>query len=116
MRWPWMIQWTFKYGDETWDRVIMPGYYPVPFYKDITGMYTDEECDDDNCVEIPVPEDLLWEWFTTESNYSEDEDGEAAYLTRDDLVKWVYEESICDETIWLFEWLQDHKFFWKRLD
>ena len=35
----------------------------VPVYKDLTGQYTDDECDEDNCVEIPVPMILMKDFF-----------------------------------------------------
>lgn len=121
---PYITNWHWKYADKEWDSVTMYGYFPVSVYKDSTMQYTDAECDEDNCVEIPVPEDLLWQWWCEglefdrsqpESKQYEPEDGWDE-PTRDDLVRWVYEESTCDDTIDLLEWLEDHGYYWKRLD
>lgn len=85
--------------------------YPVSIYKDTTGQYTDYECDIDNCVEIPVPEDLLIQWFMDSDCWNPKYSAEIL----EDLYKWVYEESTCDETCDLYLWLCDHGYYWKRL-
>lgn len=100
------------------------GYLCVPIYKDSTMQYTDEECDEDNCVEIPVPEDLLWQWwcecleFDRSQPESEQWKPEGGWdePTKDELLRWCNEESTCDDTIDLYEWLCDHGYYWKRLD
>ena len=105
--------------DRTWDD--REKILPVPIYKDTTDQYTDEECDDDNCVEIPVPEDLLWQWyleceeFDREQSCQEPEGGWAE-STIEDMYRWVWEESTCDETLDLYYWLTKHNYFWKRID
>lgn len=106
---PYIMDWHWTYGHKKWNSAVMYGYFPVPIYKDITGQYTDEECDEDNCVEIPVPDDLLWQWWSEENPEGEDS-------TPDDLSHWVYSESTCDDTIYLLDWLNAHGYFWKRLD
>lgn len=118
----WMISTVVWYGSEKRTLIDMPGMLPVSFYKDITGQYTDEECDLDNVVEIPVPEDLLLQWFRKEwhiddsfDRYSQ-EFGYTESDVKDDLKTWVYQESTCDDTIELFQWLEDHGYTWKRID
>ena len=121
---PYIMNWKWTYGDKKWDSVSMYGYFPVSVYKDTTNQYTDEECDEDNSVEIPVPKDLLWQWWCEglefdrsrpESKQYEPEDGWDE-PTPDDLVRWVHEESTCDDTTDLYYWLTQHGYFWKRLD
>lgn len=85
--------------------------YPVCIYKDATGQYTDYECDMDNCVEIPVPENLLIQWFTDKNCWNQQVSSEIL----EDLHRWVYEESTCDETCDLYNWLCAHGYYWKRL-
>ncbi len=123
MRRPWIENWRFTYGDKTWDTVIVPGYSPVPIYKDSTMQYTDEECDEDNVVEIPIPDVLLWKWWLECLEFDRSQPEAKAYEpddgwdepTWDDLKHWIYEESTCDDTIMLYEWLCDHGYYWKRL-
>lgn len=120
----WMHNWHWKYGDKEWYTVIMPEYFPVSIYKDTTDQYTNGECDADNCVEIPVPEDLLWQWWIECLEFDRSQPEAEAYKpedgwdepTRDDLIKWVYEESTCDDTQNLYCWLMQHNYYWKRLD
>lgn len=85
--------------------------YPVSIYKDTTRQYTDDECDIDNCVEIPVPEDLLIQWFMDSNCWNQKVSTEIL----EDLRKWVYEESTCDETCDLYDWLCAHGYYWRRL-
>lgn len=85
--------------------------YPVCIYKDTTHQYTDEECDADNCVEIPVPESLLVQWFMDGKCWNQTVSAEIL----EDLRKWVYEESTCDDTCDLFNWLEQHGYCWRRL-
>lgn len=112
-----------------WDRcgihsvwIDMPDYYPVTIYKDTTGQYTDDECDRDNCVEIPVPKQLLLQWFRKEWNIDRDFEHmnkEYGYTEADvleDLKTWVYEESTADDSVNIYGWLMDHGYYWKRLD
>ena len=120
-RLPWMYTLHWTYAKKEWDQTVMFGFYPISIYKDTTGQYTDVECDDDNVVEIPVPIDLLWQWFVECAEFDREEccwtpeDGWCD-LTRDDLKKWVFEESTCDDTQNLYDWLCNHNYFWKRLD
>ena len=121
MRAPYIWTLHMRYRDKEWDNTTMPGYYPVSIYKDSTGEYTDEECDDDNVVEIPVPADLLWQWFVECVEFDREEccwtpDGGWDDPTHEDLINWVYKESTCDDTYMLYEWLCNHNYFWKRLD
>ena len=104
---PYITNWNWT--GKKYDSVSMYGYFPVSVYKDTTNQYTDEECDEDNSVEIPVPEDLLWQWWTEGTDEEED-------LTPEDLRRWVYSESTCDDTTNLYYWLTQHGYFWKRLD
>lgn len=85
--------------------------YPISIYKDTTGQYTDDECDIDNCVEIPVPEDLLIQWFMDKNCWNQ----QASAEILEDLCKWVYEESTCDDTCDLYHWLCAHGYYWNRL-
>lgn len=118
----WMFNWQWTYADKEWETVDMPGYFPVSVYKDSTGQYTDKECDDDNVVEIPVPENLLWQWwlecleFDRDPRWNKEPDDGWGEVTRDDLIRWVYHESTCDDTYMLYEWLCYHNYYWKRLD
>lgn len=100
---------------------------PVSVYKDTTGQYTDEEIDDpcdpwSNIVEIPVPQDLLWQWymecaeFDREQCPDDEPSGGWGDITVEDMLRWVWEESTCDETYALYDWLTAHNYFWKRLD
>ena len=124
MKNPWIEIWHFTYGKKEWDTVIMPEYFPVSIYKDSTGQYTDEECDEDNCVEIPVPRPLLWKWWLECLEFDRSQPESKAYEpkdgwdepTWDDLSHWIYDESTCDDTYMLYEWLCNHNYFWKRLD
>ena len=100
--------------------IDMEDYYPISIYKDTTGQYSDYECDCDNCVEIPVPKDLLIQWFHDTWNIEEafGKFGELGYNQEAflrDVEVWVYEESTCDETEDLYYWLCQHGYFWKRL-
>ena len=95
-----------------WDVVEMPDYYPISIYKDTTRQYIDEECDRDNCVEIPVPKDLIVQWLKDKSSWNQ----EVANEILEDLEKWIYSESTCDDTEDLYVWLTQHNYFWKRLD
>lgn len=78
----------------------------VPVYADETGQYTDEECDFDNVVEIPVPQDMMLQFFAERGNP----------MTEDKLNVWRWEESTCDDTIGLINWLVAHNYTWKRID
>ena len=125
----WMTETNVNYGTFTRVLIDMPDYYPVSIYKDTTGQYTDEEIDNpcelfSNIVEIPVPKDLLLQWFTETWNYDKidfnDPDVVWFGLTKDtvkeDLKTFVYEESDCDDTVALYSWLVAHGYQWKRLD
>ena len=76
---PYIMNWKWTYKDKKWDSADMYGYFPVPVYKDTTGQYTDEECDEDNCVEIPVPEDLLWQWWCEGLEFDRSQPGSKQY-------------------------------------
>jgi len=78
----------------------------VPVYADSTGQYIEEECDFDNCVNIPVPKDMMLQFF--------EDIGEP--MTEDELNVWEWEESTCDDTIYLMDWLEKHNYNWKRLN
>ena len=91
--------------------------WPVTIYKDTTGQYTEEECDLDNMIEIPVPPALLFQWWIEDlvnnktywGNAWQDGDEES-------FARWYKEESIADDADTLYSWLCDHNYFWKRLD
>ena len=103
------------------EHISMDGFFPISIYKDTTGQYTDEECDRNNCVEIPVPKNLVIQWFHDTWNIEAafGKFGELGY-TEDEFLRdvyfWVYEESTCDETNDLYDWLCKHNYYWKRLD
>ena len=115
----WKMHW--HYGKKEFDTVTMFGYYPISVYKDTTGQYTDEECDEDNIVEIPVPADLLWQWwlecleFDRDPRWNDEPEGGWDEPTRDDLNRWVYKEYTCDDTYMLIDWLKEHNYIWKRI-
>ena len=77
----------------------MKDYLPIAIYCDTTNQYT--------MVEIPVPADLLEQWWREKINRKG---------TDDDFTYWVFSESDCDMTIGLYDWLCEHNYFWKRLD
>ena len=123
----WMTETHIDNGNIRWVRIDMDDYYPVSIYKDTTGQYTDEEIDDPknsegNCVEIPVPKDLLMQWFRETWNIDRDYERmnkEFGYTEDDvisDLRTWIYEESTCDDTAELYGWLVAHNYNWKRLN
>ena len=91
----------------------LEGYYPVSIYKDTTNQFSDEECDQCNVVEIPVPKDLLFEWFMEDP---ERRDFVAQFDAQNYILMWVFEESTCDDTVNLYGWLMEHGYFWRRLD
>ena len=122
----WMTQSVVQRANFRWIETDMNDYYPVSIYKSTTGQYTDDEIDDpcdpwSNIVEIPVPKDLILQWFRQEYNIDRDFDRlnkEFGYTEEDvdtDLRIWIYEESTCDETCELYDWLCKHNYFWKRL-
>ena len=99
---------------------------PVTIYKDRTEQYGEDEyyCEYPlgDMVEIPVPEDLLWQWWCENLEFAREQcpeykpDGGWQEPTKDDLYEWVYETSIADEADDLYDWLIDHNYYWKRLD
>lgn len=91
--------------DRNWDDIDQ--FLPIGIWKDTTDQYSDEECDDDNYVEIPVPQYLLWQWY--KENVKSDG-------TIEDMLFWLFEEYTCDETAELYYWLTEHNYFWKRID
>ena len=101
----------------------MEDYYGVGIWKDTTGQYTDEECDEDNYIEIPVPKDLLLAWFRETWDYDRllsDPEAIEFGLTEEsvkhDFDVWYYEESTACDTDELYGWLCRHGYFWKRLE
>ena len=114
------------FGD--WDIVRMPDYLPVTIYKDTTDQYTEEEITEfirsnlffSEMVEIPVPNDLLKQWWYEclefDREQGDEPEGGWAPVTDDDFLRWVWKESTADDTINLYDWLCDHGYFWKRLD
>ena len=81
---------------------------PVTIYKDTTDLFTRENLAEFECsydlfsemMEIMVPEDLLFEWW---SSYEENP-------TKDEFMKWLYEESTADDTYGLYHWLKKHNY------
>lgn len=108
--------------------IEMPDYLPVTIYKDSTDLYTEEEITEsirsnlffDEMVEIPVPNDLLKQWWYEclefDRKWGDEPEGGWAPVTDADFLRWVWEESTADDTINLYDWLCDHNYFWKRLD
>ena len=94
---------------------------PVTIYKDTTRQYTDEECDIDNTIEIPVPFDLLFAWWNEQWDNGDEfyaefsGNGERIPQDVEGFIRWVNEESTADDTIDLYRWLIDHNYYWKRL-
>lgn len=77
----------------------------MEIYKDTTGLFTKEECDDNNLIEMKFPEEIVRAYFKE----NKDED------------IWTFEgwlaEYTADETTGLFYFAQDHaKYFgWEQL-
>ena len=94
----------------------------VTIYTDTTGQYTDEEIDRwGNLLDIPVPEDLLWEWYKDCERFDREEscwvpDGGYTDSTYEDFRKWYEEEYTADDVNSLYSWLVAHGYHWKRLD
>ena len=93
------------FGDR--ETVEMPDYLPVTIYADTTRQFSEDEIEEmqnstwGQMIEIPVPEDLLKEWF----------DG-----TDEEFWQWFNEESTADDCDSLYGWLVAHNYTWKRLD
>lgn len=111
--------------DRTWSDINK--MLPVSIYKDSTGQYTDEEvydpCDPwSNIMEIPVPQDLLWKWYMECAEFDREQcpeyepEGGWGEITVEDMLRWVWEESTCDETYGLYDWLIAHNYKWTRLN
>jgi len=106
--------------DRYWDDVEK--MLPVGIWKDTTGQYSDEECDEDNMVTIPVPQDLLWQWYMENAEFDREQcadqepEGGWAEITIEDMLRWLWEEYTLDETDGLYYWLAQHNYYWKRLD
>ena len=104
--------------------IYMPDYLPVTIYADTTRQYSEEEIDEmmndtwGQMMEIPVPEDLLFQWWCDDQYDSKLYWGKHAWetATREEFEKWFYEESTADDTDTLYAWLIAHNYFWKRLD
>lgn len=111
------------FGD--WDTVRMPDYLPVTIFADSTGQYTEEEYCVDNLLEIPVPKDLLYQWWIEQWEngnkfYAEFTGDGLLPMDESGFLTWVWEESVADDTELdvdtLYDWLKRHNYFWKRLD
>ena len=110
--------------------VEMPDYLVVTIYADTVDQYTEEEIEElqnspwGQMIEIPVPADLLKQWWfdclefdraQPESAYCMPEDGWSE-CTDKDFWQWHNEESTADDCDSLYDWLVAHKYCWKRLD
>ena len=106
--------------DQTWEdseRML-----PVGIWKDTTNQYTDEECDKDNELVIPVPQDLLFKWYMENAEFDREQcpeympEGGWPDIPISDMLRWLWEEYTLDETDGLYYWLTQHGYYWKRLD
>ena len=83
----------------------------VTIYADTTRQFTDEEIEQlqnefwGQMLDIPVPYELMREWFCEDGKYTEEE-----FRT------WFYEESTADDADGLYDWLVAHNYYWKRLE
>ena len=125
----WIIETPMEQGVIRWIDVKMPGYLPVPVYADKTRQFSEEEIEEmmysqwGQMIEIPVPEDLLFQWWFEEWNYGETlkdpeaiEFGLSMETAKSDFRIWFYEESTADDCDTLYDWLCKHNYFWKRLN
>lgn len=125
----WLIETPVDQGTIHYVDVKMPGYLPVTIYADTTRQFSEEEIDKmmrsqwGQMMEIPVPEDLLFQWFFEEWNYAETlkkpeaiEFGLSMETAKSDFATWFYQESTADDCDTLYDWLVSHNYCWKRLD
>ena len=67
----------------------------VCIYADTTGLFTEEECEDANLMDVYFPEYILRKWYETHSELAEE--------TADDLHKPLSETTYddwSDHTVW----------------
>lgn len=103
--------------------IDMPGYLPVTIYADTTQQYTEEEIEElqdsswGQMMEIPVPEDLLFQWWIDDLDSNELHWDKYKYeSTYKEFKRWFNEESTADDCDTLYGWLKNHNYNWKRLD
>ena len=97
----------------------------VCVYADITGEYTKEEINDmmdhaplGQCIYIPVPYDLLFQWYMEQDDlrdYVRREYGKGIKSDEKEFEWWFFNESIADDCDSLYGWLVAHNYIWKRL-
>lgn len=104
-------------------------YLEVTIYADTTGQYSESEVEimqrtDNIMIEIPVPADLLKQWWfdclefdraQPESQAYKPEDGWPE-ATDEDFWYWFKEDSVAYDCDSLYDWLVNHNYRWKRLD
>lgn len=125
----WMIETPVDCGLIHYVNVEMPGYLPVTIYADTTHQFSEGEIEEmmngkwGQMIEIPVPEDLLFQWFFETWNYAETlkdpeavEFGLSMETAKEDFRTWFKEESTADDCDTLYDWLVKHNYCWKRLD
>ena len=90
----------------------------VTTYASDTDLFTEEEIDElvnsvgyyTEMIDIPVPYDLLFQWFCT---WAKDFHYEP---NKEDFERWLYLESTADDADGLYYWLKKHNYYWKRLE
>lgn len=82
---------------------------PVTVYCDSTGLYTEEECNENNLCDIYFPEDIVYEWFI-QNQINRDIDYDLDFWT------WYNDEYTADDTDGLYLFAECEGFYGKRLD
>ena len=126
----WMIETPMDRPPLHWINVEMPDYLPVTIYVDTTRQFSEQEIEEfmnspslfSEMMEIPVPKDLLFQWWCETWNYGETlknpeaiKFGLSMETAKEDFWTWFHEESTADDTDTLYDWLCKHNYFWKRL-
>jgi len=121
----WMLVTEHNSHFEDSETVEMPDYLPVTIYADTTGQYSEEEIEEmmerdfwGQMIDIPVPEDLLFQWWLDDLDNNRLHLGKHAWQTGDyeEFQRWFHEESTADDTETLYHWLVAHNYNWKRLN
>lgn len=99
----------------------------VTIYADTTRQYSEEEIlemensDWGQMIEIPVPENLLKQWwfecleFDRDPAFNNEPEDGWPICTEEDFKHWFVMESTADDCDTLYDWLVNHNYFWKRL-
>jgi len=98
---------------------------PVTIYADTTGQYSEEELwqmeqyPSGQMIDIPVPEDLLKQWWYDCLDFDREQvpvpEGGWPDVSDSDFYHWLRNEYTADDTQCLYDWLFDHVYHWHRL-